>query len=71
MSALLFRRLALPTMAFRRIIATLGARASLARSRRALARLDDRLLADAGLSPAQARAEAARPGWDVPPHWRA
>ena len=34
--------------------------------RRALARLDDRALADIGLSRSQAEAEAARPLWDIP-----
>lgn len=39
-----------------------------ARQRRALARLSDRALADIGLDPAEARAEAARPFWDLPRH---
>jgi len=43
---------------------------SLWRSRRALARLDARALSDIGLSRADAAAEAARPVWDVPHHWR-
>ena len=36
-----------------------------ARQRRALARLDDAALADLGLSRRAARAEAARPVWDL------
>ncbi|MGR3433996.1 MAG: DUF1127 domain-containing protein [Shimia sp.] len=42
---------------------------ALARSRRALARLDAARLADLGLDAAAARAEAARPAWDVPAAW--
>ena len=42
---------------------------SLYRERRALARLDGPALRDVGLDPAAARAEAARPIWDVPAHW--
>ena len=38
--------------------------------RRALAQLDDRALADIGLTRAEAQAEAARPVWDVPATWR-
>jgi uncharacterized protein YjiS (DUF1127 family) len=44
---------------------------ALARSRRALDALDDRLLRDIGLDRAAAAAEAARGLWDAPPHWRA
>lgn len=39
-------------------------------SRRALARLDQAHLADVGLTPDQARAEAARAPWDLPANWR-
>jgi len=42
---------------------------ALARQRRALARLDDARLHDMGISVDEARAEAARPLWDVPAHW--
>lgn len=38
--------------------------------RRALARMDARQLADIGVTPEEARAEAARPVWDVPAHWQ-
>ena len=48
----------------------LGAMMSLWRQRRALERLDDRALADIGVSRADAMAEAARPVWDVPATWR-
>ena len=44
--------------------------AALRRARRHLERLDDHLLEDIGISPDRARAEAARPIWDVPPTWR-
>ena len=42
---------------------------ALSRSRRDLARLDDHLLRDIGLSSSEAEAEASRRDWDVPPHW--
>ncbi|MFN4193674.1 MAG: DUF1127 domain-containing protein [Tabrizicola sp.] len=42
----------------------------LARSRRALAHLDDHLLADIGLSREDAEAETRRPPWDAPSHWQ-
>lgn len=48
----------------------LAALAANRRSRQALARLDAHLLRDVGLTPDRARAEAARPVWDVPPSWR-
>jgi len=40
------------------------------RQRRALAKMDARQLADIGVTRDQARAEAARPLWDVPSHWQ-
>lgn len=43
---------------------------ALARSRKGLARLDDHLLRDIGLTRDQADAESIRPIWDVPPHWK-
>lgn len=48
---------------------SLSAMASLARQRRALARLDTERLTDIGLSRAEAEAEAARPAWDAPRTW--
>lgn len=48
---------------------TIWSRAELARQRRALNRLEARLLADIGLCPEAARREAMRPGWDAPEHW--
>lgn len=44
--------------------------AGIRRQRRALQRLDSRLLDDVGLSRDQAEAEARRPAWDAPRHWR-
>lgn len=38
--------------------------------RQHLAKLDDRALADIGLTRAQAKAEAPLPLWDVPANWR-
>ncbi|MBS8228253.1 DUF1127 domain-containing protein [Vannielia litorea] len=43
---------------------------ALRRQRRALAALDAALLKDIGVSPEDARDEAARKLWDVPPGWR-
>lgn len=40
------------------------------RQRRALAALDPSRLDDLGLTSRAAEAEAARPFWDVPDHWR-
>ena len=40
------------------------------RSRRALDGLSDYLLADVGITRAEAKAEAARPIWDTPHWWR-
>lgn len=43
---------------------------ALARSRRSLIHLDDHLLRDIGLERGEALAEAARPLWDAPSHWK-
>jgi uncharacterized protein YjiS (DUF1127 family) len=43
---------------------------SLARQRRALARLDRHMLCDIGITTDAAQQEAAKPVWDVPRHWR-
>jgi uncharacterized protein YjiS (DUF1127 family) len=43
---------------------------ALFRQRHTLARLDDHMLRDIGLTPEQAQSEATRPFWDVPSHWR-
>ena len=47
------------------MLARLGEMWRTAESRRHLARLDDRMLKDIGLSRADALAEAARPPWDL------
>jgi uncharacterized protein YjiS (DUF1127 family) len=39
-------------------------------SRRALGRLDERLLRDIGLTQHEAEVEASRAPWDPPLHWR-
>jgi uncharacterized protein YjiS (DUF1127 family) len=39
-------------------------------SRRALGRLDERLLRDIGLTRHEAEVEASRAPWDPPVHWR-
>ncbi|OWJ77561.1 DUF1127 domain-containing protein [Haematobacter missouriensis] len=43
---------------------------SLRRQRLHLSALDDRLLADIGLTRHEAEGEVKRPAWDVPRHWR-
>jgi uncharacterized protein YjiS (DUF1127 family) len=43
---------------------------SVARQRQDLRALDAHLLADIGVDREQAEAEADRPVWDVPAHWR-
>jgi uncharacterized protein YjiS (DUF1127 family) len=50
--------------------ARLDRRIGLALQRRALMNLDARLLADVGISHDEALAEACRPVWDAPGHWR-
>ncbi len=55
----------------RGLFATLASLASHYRSRRALARLDARLLEDIGLTESEAAFEARRRIWDAPDHWRA
>jgi len=40
------------------------------RQRQFLARLDDRTLADIGLTRDEALTEAERPMWDIPANWR-
>ncbi|ALI54924.1 DUF1127 domain-containing protein [Celeribacter marinus] len=42
---------------------------TVARQRKSLAALDDRMLQDIGRTRAEATTEAARPAWDVPAHW--
>lgn len=43
---------------------------ALRRQRRDLRDLPPHILRDIGLTEDEARAEADRPLWDVPPHWR-
>ncbi|WP_085310194.1 DUF1127 domain-containing protein [Planktotalea arctica] len=43
---------------------------TLAKTRRALAQLDLRMLDDIGLCTREAQLEAARPFWDAPAFWR-
>ena len=60
------RQLRRPVLLAARISALL----SLRRQRRDLVMLGHDRLADLGLTPDQAWAEASRPVWDVPAHWR-
>jgi uncharacterized protein YjiS (DUF1127 family) len=53
-----------------RVIQHLAAMATFARHRKALAKLEPRLLRDIGLTTEEAQAELSRPVWDVPAHWR-
>src|SRR5262245_35889393 len=55
--------------AFARAAATLRLWLERNRTRRALDRLDDRMLADIGVTRAQARQESARPFWQPWLHW--
>ena len=43
---------------------------ALHRQQQALGRLDDHMLRDIGVTRLQAEAEANRPVWDAPAHWR-
>jgi uncharacterized protein YjiS (DUF1127 family) len=63
------RRFRLPLL--RTCAAIVAHRIALVASRRGLSRLDDRLLADIGLTRNAAEAESSRPVWDPPLHWRA
>ena len=54
----------------RRLAGHLGRSLETRAQRQALAALDPHLLADLGISRAQAVDEAARPLWDVPAGWR-
>jgi uncharacterized protein YjiS (DUF1127 family) len=54
----------------RGLAARLALMPALHRQRRALAALDDRLLADIGVTRAEALAELDAPIWDAPRHWR-
>ena len=69
----------MPTLRLARPLAALGLSrlpsrllglATLARSRHSLARLDDHLLRDIGVTRDQAMAEASRAPWDAPSHWK-
>jgi uncharacterized protein YjiS (DUF1127 family) len=66
-------RLARPRAALRffGLPAILARLAGLARSRKGLARLDDHLLRDIGVTRDEAMAEASRTPWDAPLHWKA
>jgi uncharacterized protein YjiS (DUF1127 family) len=66
MTTRILRTVAPPSL--RRALRSLAALAEARRERRALVRLDARLLRDIGLTPDQARIEATR--WTAPDHWR-
>ena len=55
----------------RRLLARISTAPAVRRQRAELARLPETLLADLGLTRAEALAEAQRPLWDVPARWRA
>lgn len=59
-----------PRPARRGLLAALADALHLRRSRARLADLPDHLLRDIGCTRAEAQAEAGRPLWDVPGHWR-
>mgnify|MGYP002354229785 CR=1 FL=1 len=54
----------------RSLFALIGQIFALSQGRRDLRNLDDRMLNDIGLSRREADAEADRPFWDAPDHWR-
>lgn len=56
--------------ALRPLLGWLSGAAAARRQRQQLARLDDALLRDIGLTRAEALGEAERPLWDVPQAWR-
>ncbi|OZB14913.1 MAG: hypothetical protein B7X55_10490 [Rhodobacterales bacterium 34-62-10] len=64
-------RLAPPAVSLSALVQRLAAWRATRQQRRDLARLDAAALSDIGITPAQARAEAGRPVWDVTPSWRA
>ena len=49
---------------------TISQMAATRRQRREMRSLEDHILDDIGLTQSQADAEAKRPVWDVPAHWR-
>jgi uncharacterized protein YjiS (DUF1127 family) len=53
-----------------RLLRLLSGLTGVARSRRRLTELDDRMLRDIGVSRAEADREADRAAWDVPRGWR-
>lgn len=59
-----------PAPAPRSLLARLFAWREEARQKARLRLLDDRLLSDIGVTRAEAEAEADRPAWDSPSHWR-
>ncbi len=66
----LARRYAPALLFLRNLPARLFALAAVSRSRKGLLRLDDHLLRDIGLTQEDAKAEAQRPVWDAPSHWK-
>lgn len=54
----------------RQAVARIAHMREMRRARLALARLDDHLLRDIGVTPAEAQEEAERTVWDAPAHWR-
>jgi uncharacterized protein YjiS (DUF1127 family) len=59
-----------PVIAPYRLVHMLLGALALRRQRRKLASLNDAMLRDIGITREQAMAEALRPVWDVPAHWR-
>lgn len=69
MSRTLTNALARPARSRLSLLRLLSKVITLRHERLALARLDDHLLADIGLTHDAARVESERPLWDVPAHW--
>lgn len=57
-------------LGLRFLSARLFALAAVSRTRKGLLRLDDHILRDIGLTREEAQAEARRPVWDAPSHWK-
>lgn len=54
----------------RSVVASLREMIALSRQRRQLRALDNHMLADIGISRTEAVAEAQKPVWNAPLHWR-
>lgn len=70
MSTRSLARIAPVALSWTALLTRLSVMRAIHRQRRDLARLDVAALADIGVTPEDAMAEASRPVWDVTPSWR-